>query len=188
MAVTVEPSTFTMVDFDAAEIAAIAEDVVGIAGIDGDVVIAVDETAALGRSRLTDLDPIRLEVESGAFEDPRVLRAFSRERALDVIGRYLTRAADRRSGFADAPPEHELDLPHRVAWDVTAAGRIARAGHPAQRQRWLYTFRTRHGFTDLADGTFDALWDGRITTWRELADASDRAAAANPGRLDRKSA
>ena len=34
-------------------------------------------------------------------------------------------------------------------------GACARAGHQAQRQRWLYHFRNRHGFTDEADAAFD---------------------------------
>ena len=50
-------------------------------------------------------------------------------------------------------------------------GRLGRLGHPVQRQRRLYQFRNRHGFTDAADAAFEQLWEADDLTWaRHLAD------------------
>jgi hypothetical protein len=64
-----------------------------------------------------------------------------------------------------------------VTWDVYAVARLARrlraSGDPipdyqAQRQRRLYAFRNRHGFTDAADAAFDRLWRADGLTWPDL--------------------
>jgi hypothetical protein len=47
-------------------------------------------------------------------------------------------------------------------------GRLARLGYPAQRQRRLYHFRNRHGFSDVADAAFDRLWTGDGLTWADI--------------------
>ena len=188
MPTTVEPSTFTMVDFDAARIAALTEELARKVGIEegADITVEVDESTPLGRTQLVSVDPVHIRTESGAFEDPKKVRRFSEDAATDVLGRYLLRAADRRRpDFADAPPDEDLTVPQRTAWDVYAVGRLARMGYAVRRQRWLYAFRNRHGFTDDADDAFEQLWGGEGLGWAEIDRLSETTAATNPGPLNR---
>lgn len=190
MAVTIEPSSFTMVDFDAEVIADLVKELAGSVGLDDhDIHIEVDETTPLARHQLVSIDPIHVRVESGALEDPKRIRQLSLLVATDVLGRHLLRARDRLDdGFGDPPDDDELSKAHRVAWEVHAVGQLDRAGHPTNQQRWRYTFRNRHGFTDAADEVFDVLWSGGADSWARITELSDEAAAGNPGRLDRKPA
>lgn len=188
MATTVEPASFSYVDFDAPTIAELSDELAAKVGLGADVpiTIEIDETSALGHTDLASVDPVLIRTESGALENPKRLRQFSPEHASDVLGRYLLRAADRRSpGFADAPADDDLTLEQRTAWDVHSAGRLARLGYPAQLQRWKYSFRNRHGFTDAADVAFDLLWDGVDLSWDDVDRISAEAAAQNPGPLER---
>jgi hypothetical protein len=188
MPTTVEPSTFTLVDFDAGEIAALTDELARKVGLGDDVaiLIEVDETTPLGRTELVSLDPVHIRTESGAFENPKRIRQFSEDSATDVIGRYLLRAADRRrDGFGDVPPDGELTVPQRTAWEVHAVGRMARMGYSVRRQRWLYAFRNRFGFTDQSDDAFERLWDADELTWAEIDRLSEATAATNPGPLQR---
>lgn len=189
MPTTVEPAEFSYVDFDAGQIAALADDLAAAIGLDADIRIVVDETRALGHTELTSVDPIVIETEGGAFEDPRRFRKFSEKNATDVLGRHLLRAMDRRDpDFGDPAIDDELELAHRVAWEIHTIGRLSRKGYPTNRQRWLYSFRNRHGFTDTADDAFDELWNAESMTWDEITTLSDRVAALNPGKLARKPA
>jgi hypothetical protein len=188
MATTVEPSEFRMVDFDAQQIADLTDELARRVGLGGDVDIRieVDETTPAGRTEVVSLDPLHIRTESGSFENPKRLRQFSEESATDVLGRYLLRAADRRrDGFGDAPSDEDLTVPQRTAWEVYAVGRMARLGYPVRRQRWLYAFRNRYGFTDTADDAFERLWDGDELTWSEIDQLSEATAATNPGPLER---
>ena len=188
MPTTVEPSTFRLVDFDAGEIAALADELARRVGLGDDVQIhvEVDETTPLGHTEVVSLDPVHIRTESGSFEDPKHLRRFSPEAATDVLGRYLMRAADRRDpAFGDPPADAELTVPQRTAWEVHTVGRMARMGYPVRRQRWLYAFRNRHGFTDDADGAFEQLWHGDGLTWADIDRLSEVTAATNPGPLSR---
>ncbi len=188
MPTTVDPSTFTMVDFDSAQIAALADELARKVGLGDDVqlVIEVDETTPAGRTELVSLDPVHIRTESGAFENPKRIRQFSEDAATDVLGRHLMRAADRRrDGFGDVPPDSELTVPQRTAWEVSAVGRLARLGYPVRRQRWLYAFRNRYGFTDTADDAFEQLWHGDDLTWADIDRLSETTAATNPGPLQR---
>ena len=54
---------------------------------------------------------------------------------------------------------------------------IERLGIAVNRQRWLYNFRNRHGFTDGGDTAFDQLWTNGGLTWGELCAISDSALA-----------
>ena len=97
---------------------------------------------------------------------------------LTNIGGPLFRAWDlRQPGFAGAPQEAALTLTQRAAWDVYTMGRCGRVGLPSQRQRRLYSFRNRHGFTDVADAVFDRLWTADALTWDDILAACDEAAA-----------
>lgn len=187
MPVTVEPSEFRYVDFDASQIAAMAEELARTVGLDDvPITVEVDETSTFGHTELVSIDPVHIRTQGGAFENPKRIRQLSPEITADVLGRYLRRAADRRdAAFADAPSDDQLEMRQRTAWDVYTVGRLARNGHPAQRQRWLYTFRNRHGFTDESDAAFETLWNSDQLTWAELDALSAEAAAANPGPLQR---
>jgi hypothetical protein len=180
--VEVRPDTFSMVSFDAGEIVAVAERLLGQLGLaDLDVVVEVDESTPLGRARVTSTEPVVLAVESGALEDPKRPRKMGIDDASDVLGRLLLRVRDRLDpAFGDVPGDDELSLPVSVAWDVYCVGRLSRLGYRAQRQRRLYHFRNRHGFTDTADAAFDRLWSAEGLSWAEIESISAGAAAAQP--------
>jgi hypothetical protein len=50
---------------------------------------------------------------------------------------------------------------------------MARLGYPVQRQRRLYHFRNRHGFSDTADVVFERLWQAEGLTWADIQAACD---------------
>jgi hypothetical protein len=180
-AVTVSPETFTMVDYRSADIKKITERLVAQVELPGDppVSIAVDETMPLARVRIASTDPVVIEIDGGAFEDPKRIRKFFPEGATRVIGRLLFQTKDLRTASFGTPPERdELPLELRVAWDVSAMGRVARLGHPPQQQRWLYAFRTRHGFSDGVDRAFEQLWTGDRFTWSDIEKISADAVAS----------
>ncbi len=170
MSVTVTPDQFTYVAFDAAVIKRIAGDLLTSLGLgDRDVAIEVDETTPLTRMRVTTGNPISIRAESGAFEDPRKPRQQSEIHTATSLGRVLLRVRDRLlGGFADAPPDAELSLAEMSAWETYCVGRLARLDIPVNKQRWLYNFRNRHGFTDQSDAAFDRLWTGDGLTWDDL--------------------
>ena len=180
--VTVEPQQFTLVDFDAAEIAALVERLLDDLGLEVHVHLEIDQTTPLGHTELRSLDPVVLYAESGALEDPRQLRQLSPSGARNVLGRVLFRVRDRLDpAFGDPPADDALSMPLHAAWDVYAIGRLVRLGHHHfdERQRRLYQFRTRHGFTDAADAAFEALWGGEGLTWADIERLSSEAAASS---------
>lgn len=181
MAVTVTPESFTFVEFDAGEIAGIVEALLPQVGLaaDADVSLTIDEKVPMGRADIVSTDPIVLDVEGGALEDPKKPRHLSREGSADVLGRLLLKVRDRRDPAFGAPGvDDAIAIEHRVAWDVYCVARLARAGHRGQRQRRLYSFRNRHGFTDAADAAFAELWETEALTWGEIVAISDTAIAA----------
>ena len=109
------------------------------------------------------IDPVVLEVEGGAFEDPK--------RPASVL-RALGARATCRPAAVPGPGSPRPDVRHaarREELDVAAAASrgtptpsaaCRRLGYDTQRQRWLYAFRNRHGFTDGADAAFERLWSG----------------------------
>ena len=182
MTVTVIPEKFQMVNYSSEAIARVAQKLLDEIGLgSADLTITVDETTPLGRIRTTAHDPIAIEIESGAIEDPKRPRQLSEVGVADVLGRALLVVADRRRAeFADAPADADLGLPYTVAWAIYCNGRLERLGYGPQRQRWLYHFRNRHGFTDAADAAFAKLWAGPTFTWAEIAAISDAARSATP--------
>lgn len=179
--VTVEPTTFTLVDFDAGELSALLESLLDELGLDVPVTLEVDERTPLGRAVVASLDPVVIEVESGALQDARSLRSFSAVASTNVLGRLLLRVRDRRDpAFGDPPADVDLTLPQAAAWDAYCVGRLVRLGHDRfdERQRRLYQFRTRHGFSDVADVAFDSLWDGTDLTWADIDRLSAEASSA----------
>jgi hypothetical protein len=178
MAVVVEPSTFSLVNFDAADIFRIAERLRDETGLPADleIRIEVDERSPTTRVATTSVDPLVITVEGGAFENPKQIRSLSEPNVTDVLGVAFEQAVDRLDPSFGAPaPDAALSLAHRVAWDITAVGRLDRLGHRVQRPRRLYQFRNRHGFSDAADAAFELLWSRRPTTWQELVEISDGA-------------
>src|SRR3546814_15949041 len=107
MPVTVEPSTFTMVDFDADRIAELGAELAAKAGIADDVPvrIEVDERTPLAGAELVSPDPVvHIRVESGALVSTKRIRQPDDHPADDVLGRMLLlapswprSASDRRS-------------------------------------------------------------------------------------------
>jgi hypothetical protein len=179
--VVLRPDRFAMVDYDPVRIKAIAESLADAAGLgaDTEVVIEVQDASPLLRTSIDGMDPIHLSLESGALEDPKRPRQLNEPGAAGAIGRLLLRAADRLTeGFADAPADADLPLASGTAWEVHAAGRLARHGHQAQIQRWRYHFRNRHGFSDESDAVFDELWSADQLSWARIEALSARAQAA----------
>lgn len=169
--VRITPESFSLVKFDAARLAELTSTLADQVGLPADTVIeiVIDESTPATRAKTASTDPIRLEIDGGAIEDPTAPRTLSDRLTADVVGRLLLRIADRRTpSFADAPADEELDLPHQTAWDSYAVGRLGRLGYHAQKQRRLYHFRNRHGFSDVADGAFERLWSGEGLTWAEI--------------------
>jgi len=182
--VTVTPTEFSLVHYDAARIAALFEDVAGKLGLDGGITVVVDENSPFASAKLTSLDPVVIEAESGAFEDPKAPRCMSDAAVATTAARLLARARDRRDpAFVTGgppPPEAELTLAQADAWDAYAMGRASRMGIDVFTPRWRYRFRNRHGFTDLADRVFDRLWSAGSLRWADLA-----AACADTGANER---
>ena len=183
MTVSVSPEKFSLVHYDADEIAAIVGELVAAIGLpsDLDVTIEVDESTPLGRAMISSTEPLVISVESGALEDPKRPRNLSRTGSADVLGRLLFRVRDRLDpAFGPAPADGELTLPQAVAWDAYCIGRLVRLGfkHYDNRQRRLYHFRNRHGFSDAADEAFDKLWTADGLTWADVASLSDTALGA----------
>jgi hypothetical protein len=167
--VTVTPDEWKFVFFDGPTIAGITEKLLADIGLDADVRIEVDETTPLGRARLASVDPVVIAAESGAFEDAKRPRHLSERATADVVGKWLYRVRDRLDpGFGEPPPDDELTLAQTTAWDTYCVGRMARLGYPVQRQRRLYHFRNRHGFSDTADAVFDRLWNADGLGWADI--------------------
>ena len=167
--VSVTPEAFEMVFYDAAVIGEVVGEVAERLGVEEPIKLEIDEESPLGRSKITSYGPIELWVDGGALENTQRPRHFGTARSRDTIGRLLLRILDRRSGrFDEAPADEQLDLMQFAAWDVHCVGRLERLGIGGQRQRRLYQFRNRHGFTDLADAAFEQLWESSELSWREI--------------------
>jgi hypothetical protein len=180
LTVKVSPETFTLVTYDASEIASIVDELIEKIGLPSglDVSVEVDESTPLGRATVASIEPLVISVESGALEDPKHPRHLSRTGSADVIGRLMFRVRDRLDeSFGEPPEDDKLTLPQSVAWDAYCVGRLVRLGfrHYDNRQRRLYHFRNRHGFSDAADEAFDRLWTADGLSWADICALSDSA-------------
>ena len=176
--ITVMPQEWHYVEYDSDRIASLAGTLVDQIGIDVPLRVEVDESSPLGTAQVASLDPLVIRAESGAFEDPKRPRQLSDRSVTDVLGRLLFRVQDRfDGGFGDPPADDELNLAQSTAWDAYAVGRLSRLGYAAQRQRRLYHFRNRHGFSDTADAAFARLWDGDSLAWSDIVAVCDETAA-----------
>jgi hypothetical protein len=178
--VTVTPETFELIDFDAAEIAAVAASVADAVALPDEAAIRIelDEAVMMGKStsRL-DGTTVVIEATGGAFESLRKVRTFDETRARNVLGASLLRARDRLDpAFGEAPADDDLDVHQETAWATYIEGRLARLGVVEGRaQRRIYHFRVRHGFNDTVDRVFDRLWNGDGLSWSDIQAASDEA-------------
>ena len=176
------PAEFAFVFFDAARIAELGAEVLGLLGQTDDLHIEVDERTPVSRVTLSEGPPVMVHAESGAFEDQRKPRAMSDEATTLALARVLLRLRDRRQGgFAEAPPDVDLSLPQVAAWDSYSVGRLGRLGLPTHEPRWRYDFRNRHGFTDAADAAFTELWRADGLAWGAVNAISDGACAVAAG-------
>jgi hypothetical protein len=179
--VTVSPETFELINFDAAEITRVANEVADAVGLGADVgvSITIDEASMQGRasSRLEG-DTVVVEASGGAFESLRKAREFEEERCKSILGAALLRARDRLDpSFGTPPADADLTVREEVAWASYIEGRLDRLGIVDGRpQRRIYHFRVRHGFNDDVDRIFKKLWDGDGLTWSDIAAASAEAA------------
>src|SRR5205085_1551329 len=137
----------------------------GFRGDDVEIRIEVEEQSPLGRVRVESIDPVTIAVQGGAFEHAKKPRQLSDDSVVDVLGRVFHRIKDRLDpDFGNPPPDAELTLQQATAWDAYCVGRSDRLGlHPSKARR-LYHFRNRHGFTDVADTTFERLWNAEHLT------------------------
>ncbi len=169
MTVTVTPARFVIVDFDAALIARLADELAALLGLAGEAVtVVVDEETVLSRTRVEVDGGITVRVESGAFEDTRRPRRQSAAATRLTLAWALLRARDRRTGFAAAPADDSLTNTERTAWNTYLAGRLARLGLDVNEARWRYDFRNRFGFTDAADAAFAQIWSADDLDWPAL--------------------
>jgi hypothetical protein len=181
--ISVTPATFTMVDYEAAAIADVAAGLCQRVGLPPGLAlrIEVDESTPLGRAHIASTDPVVLAVESGSFEDNHRPRQFHEGNAALVLGRLLLKLRDRLDpAFGAAPADDDLTLELSAAWDAYATGRLGRLGYHVNRQRRLYQFRVRHGFSDDGDAAFARLWEGENLTWAQIEQLSANAIVGAP--------
>jgi hypothetical protein len=180
-ALTLTPDSFLLVRYDRDElvdVVARTADRVGFPAARPLVVNVIEETP-LQRVTITSVEPATIEVEGGAFEDPKRPRQLSVPFVESVMAKALYQVLDRiDGGFADAPGDRALTNTQRSAWHVYAVGRSGRAGFEVQQQRQRYAFRNRHSFTDVADEVFNQLWTAEHLTWTELTALSQRASGS----------
>lgn len=183
--VQVTPDPFTLVEFDADRIVALAEEAAASVGLpDGvDVEIEVDEALPLPLTgSFADVVDGRavLWFSGGAFEHPHRNRRLDEAAAGEYLARDLLRVTDRLGAdFSDAPRDGDLTDQQRAAWDVWADGRLARLGCPIRESLRRYKFRLAHGFSDVVDAVYDRLWLSESLTWAELEAACAETAAVD---------
>jgi hypothetical protein len=177
-ALTLTPDSFVLVHYDHDELFGIITRTADRVGFPSDRVLVVNvlEATPLQRITITGTEPVTVDVEGGAFEDPKRPRRIAPDIVESVMAKALFQAMDRVSGTFDAAPaDRALSNAQRSAWNVFAVGRAGRAGFAVQQQRMRYAFRNRHAFSDVADEVFDVLWGADRLTWDELDRLSTRA-------------
>ncbi len=181
--IIVKPTTFVHVDYDADLLSRLVGEALERVAMPSDskITVEIDESLSTNRVRVIELEPIKLEVESGAVEDYKQPRTIGELPASIAFTRLLLEVLDRQSVDFGAP---ELDVEptraHRMAWNVNLFGRTSRLGLRIHRPRYLYNFRNRHGFSDAADRAFDELWSSDNLTWAEMQSMSDAVADEAP--------
>jgi hypothetical protein len=172
--VTVAPARFTLVAYDADDIAEIVRELAALLGVSNPIAVEVDEKTPLSKMSATvdgttSDDTITLRLQSGALEDTRHLTNFSAAHARLSLGRVMLRARDRlRPDFADAPDDRVLTNAQNAAWDAYCGGRLERLGFGPVQQQYRYDFRNRFGFTDEIDAVFERVWASDDLSWADL--------------------
>ncbi|HEY3831206.1 MAG TPA: hypothetical protein VGO03_02835 [Acidimicrobiia bacterium] len=185
MTVTVRPDPFILVLYDNATVRGIVDDVAAQVQFPAavDIDLTVDEGLPhpiLGTNADIVDGVATLWVSGGNFESRDSPRAFSERHARADITHMLLRAKDRvGGGFEAAPPDSELTLGERQAWDTYTWGRVARLGHNVHRQKRLYDFRMQHGFSDASDAAFERLWSAESMTWDGVREICAETGAVN---------
>jgi len=183
--VHVTPDPFTVVPYDGEVIAGLVEEAAALAGFPPGVEIDLEIDEDLPHPLVgTASDVVDgravLWMSGGNLEDTHRTRQFSEPTARRELLQMLLRAGDRLSeGFASAPPDVDLTLAERIAWDVWTHARIGPLGLPNRPDRMRYDFRLQHGFTDAADSAFDRLWNARTLTWDGLREICKETGAAD---------
>ena len=179
--ITVSPTEYTKVEYDADRIAALAGEALrSVPEIDDtSLELRIAEDEATSRFHVVSVDPIVFALDGGAIEDYRDPRRLGDLETRIAVTRLLLEVADRRKpDFGGPALDAETSQAHRQAWDVNLYGRVARRGLRLHKPRFLYNFRNRHGFTDHADRIFEQLWSADDLTWPAITELSDSALAA----------
>jgi hypothetical protein len=183
--ISVQPDPFTLISYDAAEIASITEDAAALVGLPSSVDIHVDVDEELfaplvGHFSDAADGKISVWISGGNFEDNRRPLHFEPNQAKRDLTIALLRGKDRLSDdFASAPADRELSRGERAAWDAYTLGRVQRLGVRVRRQAAIYEFRLQHGFTDVADAAFDRLWASDHVTWDGIREICKETGAAD---------
>jgi hypothetical protein len=183
--VHISPDLFTVVPYEVPVIAGLVEEAAALVGFPPTVEIDLEIDEDLPHPLVgTASDVVDgravLWMSGGNLEDTHHNRVFSEPNARRDLAQMLLRANDRLSdGFAGAPPDIDLTLAERAAWDVYAHARAGRLGIENRPDRMRYDFRLQHGFSDAADAAFDRLWDAPTLTWDGLRELCKETGAAD---------
>ena len=185
MTTTVTPDPFHLVLYDTATIRTIVDDVAAAIEFPPGVDVSLTVDEALPHPILATFADVVdgtavLWVAGGNFEARDQPRAFSELHARADITHMLLRAKDRLvGGFEGSPPDAQLTLGERAAWDAYTWGRLVRLGHPVHAQKRRYDFRMQHGFTDASDAAFERLWTAPSITWPGVQEICKATGAAD---------
>jgi len=172
--VTVTPTEFHFVKYEAQDIIDVVTELAEMLKVRNPIHVIVDETTPLAKlaaeaDGASSDATLTLRAESGALENTKRFTHFSADAARGSLGRTLLRARDRlRPDFSDAPNDFDLSLTENAAWDTYSAGRLDRMGIELNKQRWVYNYRNRFGFSDDCDAAFERLWAADDLGWAEL--------------------
>jgi hypothetical protein len=183
--VHISPDRFTVVPYEAPVLAALVEEAAALVGFPPAVEIDLEVDEDLPHPLVgTASDVVDgravLWISGGNLEDTHRTRQFSEPKARSDFVQMMLRANDRLSdAFSSAPPDIDLSLAERMAWDVWTHARAGRLGLPNRPDRMRYDFRLQHGFSDAADSAFDRLWNARTLTWDGLREICKATGAAD---------
>jgi hypothetical protein len=183
--VHITPDPFTVVPYEISVISGLVEEAAALVGFPPAVEIDLEIDEDLPHPLVgTASDVIdgraRLWMSGANLEDTHRTRQFNEPTARLELVQMMLRANDRLSeGFASAPPDVDLSLAERIAWDVWTHARVGRLGLPTRTDRVRYDFRLQHGFSDAADAAFDRLWDAPSLTWDGLRELCKETGAAD---------
>jgi hypothetical protein len=183
--VHITPDPFTVVPYEVPVIAELVEECAALVGFPADVEIDLEIDEDLPHPLVgTASDVVDgravLWMSGGNLESTHRNRQFNEPAARLELTQMLLRANDRLSdAFADAPPDAEVSLAERAAWDAWTHARAGRLGLANRPDRMRYDFRLQHGFSDAADAAFDRLCDAQTVSWDGLREICKETGAAD---------